>query len=74
MFWIQQSGNQNNSGYRLYYAETRSDVGLLPTNLQRGAQTMGDYSTNDKCAVGSECFVIDGGTLLILTSNGWREV
>lgn len=74
MFWIQQSGNQNNSGYRLYYAETRSDVNFLPTNLQRGVQTVGGSSINNKCAIGSECFVIESSSLFILTNNGWREV
>ena len=39
MFWIQQTGTKNNnSAYRLFYAESDDDIDFLPTNLVEGTQ------------------------------------
>lgn len=74
MFWIQEVGKRNNSAYKLYYAEYQTDLDLLPTNTMLGIQTDCNASINDRCALGSECFVIENSSLYILTTNGWRVV
>lgn len=76
MFWIQQTGTgHNNSNYRLFYAEKESDVtDLMPTDKVEGTQTNGDSVANKKCAIGSECLVLETGNLYILSSEGWKAV
>ena len=73
MFWIQQTGtNHNNSAYRLFYAETDSDIALLPTNLVEGTQDNGDTVANQICSLGSECLCLSTGELYVLSTSGWN--
>ena len=75
MFWIQKTGTKNdNSAYRLFYAETDSDIDLLPTNLAEGMQTNGDTVANQKCSLGSECLCLSDGLLYVLSSSGWNPM
>lgn len=75
MFWVQETGiNKNKPNYKLFYAETKSDIELMPTNIKQGTQTNGDIVSNQICGLGSECLCIDGGVLYILTTSGWTEV
>ena len=74
MFWVQESGNKNNSNYRLFYAEKETDLSLIPTDKVDGSQTNGDTVANKKCALGSEALVLETGSLYILSSEGWKAV
>ena len=75
MFWIQQTGtNHNNSAYRLFYAETDSDIALLPTNLVEGTQDNGDTVANQTCSLGSECLCLSTGELYVLSTSGWNAM
>lgn len=75
MFWIQETGiNKNNPNYKLFYAESKSDIDNMPTDIKQGTQENGDTVSNHLCSVGSECLCIDEGTLYILTTSGWTEV
>ncbi len=75
MFWIQETGtNKNNPNYKLFYAETKADIDFMPTDKRNGTQNNDDTTSNKTCALGSECLVIDAGSLYILTTSGWQEV
>lgn len=75
MFWIQEMGSKNNnSAYRLFYAEYESDISLLPTSQTQGQQSNGDTVANQKCALGSECLCIDTGDVFVLTTSGWQLI
>ena len=75
MFWIQQTGNaNNNSSYRLFYAETEGDIALMPTHENVGTQNNGDTVANQKCSLGSECLCLSSGDLYILSTTGWNAV
>ena len=75
MFWIQQTGTKNNnSAYRLFYAEYENDINFLPTDKQVGMQTNGNTVANQKCSLGSECMVLETGMLYVLSSSGWNPM
>ena len=75
MFWIQKTGTKNdNSAYRLFYAETDSDIALLPTNLVKGTQDNGDTVANQTCSLGSECLCLSTGELYVLSTSGWNAM
>lgn len=75
MFWIQQTGTKNNnSAYRLFYAESDDDIDFLPTNLVEGTQDTGDTVANQKCSIGSECLCLSSGLLYVLSSSGWNPM
>lgn len=74
MFWIQENGlNKNNTGYKLFYAESISDITLLPTHTKEGSQEGYDSTANHKCALGSECYCIENNILYVLTTSGWTK-
>lgn len=74
MFWIQESGlNKNNPGYKLFYAESFTDISHLPTDKKEGTQTGGDTVSNKICALGSECLCIENSKKYVLTTSGWEE-
>ena len=75
MFWIQKTGTKNdNSAYRLFYAEYENDINFLPTDKQVGMQTNGNTVANQKCSLGSECMVLETGMLYVLSTSGWNPM
>ena len=76
-YWIQETGgNHNRVNYKLFYCDKESDVKDLPTEKKYGKTQNGDSVSSQKCAYGSECFVLESGNLYILSkeTDEWKVV
>ena len=71
-FWI-NSSNENRVDLKEFYCDSEKDIINLPAK-EKGKGGLND-TDNERCDIGSTCFVIDACKLYILNSNRiWVEV
>lgn len=75
MFTITGIGGKPSSNkIREFTLDTADDVGLLPTQIQKGKNPTNTVD-NECCATGSSAFIISTSQLFMLNSEGiWCEV
>lgn len=75
-YWIQEIGGngKNNSGYKLFYCETETDVTNLPNMTDEGVQQDNDTVSCKPCVAGCEAVVLDTGDVYTLrkSTNTWE--
>lgn len=65
-YWIQESGNKNNSLWRAYQCDYLSDIPMLPTATKEGVPQPNDTVSKNKCAPGSQCLCQEDGSVWFL--------
>lgn len=65
-YWINESGNRNNSAWRFFMCDFVSDLTELPTAFKEGIPQPNDTVCKNKCAPGSQCLCLEDGSVWIL--------
>lgn len=76
-YWVQEIGTHyNNSNYRSFMCDYRSDIDKLPRVGISGAPQEGDTVSSMPCSYGSDCMCLEDTSIWILgkDTNEWQEV
>ncbi len=74
-YWIHQCGNKNNSLWRFFMCDHRTDLKNLPTASKEGEIQPNDTVCKNKCCPGSQCFCIEDSSTWVLGKDNdkWTE-
>lgn len=75
-YWINESGNSNNSNYREFGCDKLADIPKLPTSTTEGEYQENDSVASKPCAVGSTCICLENSSVWMLGKepNEWSEL
>lgn len=65
-YWINESGNRNNSAWRFFMCDFVSDLTELPTAFKEGTPQPNDTVCKNRCAPGSQCLCLEDGSVWLL--------
>lgn len=75
-YWIQAYNASENGARKKFVCEKLSDINDLPTYSKKGKKQGNEIGVDNKCAYGSEVYVIEDGSKYMLDkSDGeWKKM